>query len=549
MKRLHLIFYVLVSLFLLTGCKTVSNIKTIPVPEGSIVAINAVGKKAPLTEKEKKHWGHLDLEKDSIPGMSLKKAYQFISNKKGTPVVVAIVDSGVDLGHEDLKDVAWVNPKEIAGNGKDDDKNGFIDDINGWNFLGSIYKENAELYRIIKDPDIADDATYQRAKKAYDKKVEKATTDKNRYGQILQAVLFANENISKELGTETFKKEDVAKIDVSKSEKLANSVEIANQMYGFGLANLQEAIDELTTLVDDAKDLLEGNAVKKNYRTVLSDDENSMETTMYGDNKTGHSVKKESHGSHVSGIVAASRNNGKGMNGVATNVKIMAVRVVPDGDEYDKDVALGIRYAVDNGAKVINTSFGKGYSPKKEWVYEAIKYAAEKDVLIVNAAGNSAKDIDVHYTYPNDAPDLKNEVSDNFLTVGAVSSNYNEKLLASFTNYGKVNVDVFAPGVKIYSTTPENEYDYKSGTSMAAPAVAGVAALIRSYYPQLSASQVKHILMNSGTKLDLEVIRPGSKSKENPNGEKVNFSELSVSGRLVNAYSALQMADQMVNRK
>ncbi len=146
------------------------------------------------------------------------------------------------------------------------------------------------------------------------------------------------------------------------------------------------------------------------------------------------------------------------MNGVANNVKIMAVRAVPDGDEYDKDVALGIRYAVDNGAKVINTSFGKGYSPKKEWVYDAIKYAASKDVLIVNAAGNDGKNIDVEKTYPNDSKDLKTEISDNVLTIGAMSSNYDENLPASFSNYGKINVDVFAPGVQIYSTFPDNEY-------------------------------------------------------------------------------------------
>ena len=222
---------------------------------------------------------------------------------------------------------------------------------------------------------------------------------------------------------------------------------------------------------------------------------------------------------------------------------------MPDGDEYDKDVALGIRYAVDNGAKVINTSFGKGYSPKKEWVWEAIKYAASKDVLIVNAAGNDGKNIDVEKTFPNDSKDLETEISDNVLTIGAMSLNYNEKLPANFSNYGKKNVDVFAPGVQIYSTTPENGYAKLSGTSMAAPSTAGVAALVRSYYPKLTASQVKHILMNSGLKINFEVIKPGSSSRQNPKGEMVKFSELSVSGRVVNAYNALMMADKIVNGK
>ena len=227
----------------------------------------------------------------------------------------------------------------------------------------------------------------------------------------------------------------------------------------------------------------------------------------------------------------------------------MAVRAVPDGDEYDKDVALGLRYAVDNGAKIINTSFGKGFSPKKEWVFEAIQYAASKDVLIVNAAGNDGNNIDFEKVFPIDSRDLKTEISDNFLTVGAMSANYDENLPASFSNYGKINVDVFAPGVQIYSTTPENEYAKFSGTSMAAPSAAGVAALIRSYYPKLSASQVKHILMNSGTLINFEVIKPGSRSWEKPNGEKVPFSDLSVSGRIVNAYNALKMADYMINSR
>lgn len=546
MKSLKQVTLAIAGLVLVTGCKTISNI---PVPQGNPVAVNAVAKKGKLTDIEKQGWGHLDLMKDSIPGMSLDKAYDFVKNKQGTTVVVAVVDSGTDLEHEDLKDVAWVNPKEVPGNGVDDDKNGFIDDINGWNFLGPIYKENAELYRIIKDSTLVDRATYLKAKEAFDKKKTEATRNKARFGQILKAVSFADKNISEKLGTKKYTKEDLKKIDASSDASLSQSVAIAIQMFDLGLSSLQEAIDELTDLVQNADDLLEDKALEKDYRKVLNNDENSMTSKVYGDNKSGHSEKGESHGSHVSGIIGASRNNGKGMNGVAKNVKIMAVRVVPDGDEYDKDVALGIRYAVDNGAKVINTSFGKGYSPKKEWVYDAIKYAEKNDVLIVNAAGNDGKDIDVNVTYPNDTPDMKNEIADNFLTVGAMSANYNEKLPASFTNYGKINVDVFAPGVEIYSTTPENEYGFKNGTSMAAPSTAGVAALIRSYYPKLSASQVKHILMNSGTKIDLEVIRPGSTSRENPDGEKVNFSELSVSGRVVNAYNALKMADQMVNGK
>lgn len=547
MRILKSVLYTLLIAITITSCKSISVVK-VPVPVASENAVVATAKKVPLTEDEKKSWNHADLERDSIPGMSVNLAYDFLKGKKGKQIIVAVVDSGTDLDHEDLKDVAWTNPKEIPNNGKDDDKNGFIDDIHGWNFLGSIYKENAELYRIVLDSTIANKETYQRARKAYDKQIAEATTSKERYGQILQAVTYANTSIVKKLNKKKYKKEDLKSIDATDPE-MARSVAIANQMFDLGLPSLEEGITELEGLVSVADKTLKAATYKGNYRNVLNDDENSMDTKVYGDNKTGHSTKDESHGSHVSGIVAATRNNEIGMNGVATNVKIMAVRVVPDGDEYDKDVALGIRYAVDNGAKVINTSFGKAYSPKAMWVHEAIKYAAEKDVLIVNAAGNDAKDIDVNLTFPNDAPDMVNEIADNFITIGAISWDYNEKLLANFTNYGKINVDIYAPGVQIYSTTPENEYQYFNGTSMASPGTAGVAALIRSYYPQLSAGQVKKIIMNSGSKLDLEVIKPGSFSRESPQGEKVPFSTLSVSGRIVNAYNALKMSDAMVNGK
>ena len=546
MRILKPVLFTAIASMALVSCKSISSI---PVPKASNVVVNATAKKAKLNDVEKDNWQHLDLEKDSIPGMSVGKAYEFLKGKKGVQVIVGVVDSGTDLKHEDLVDVAWVNTKEIPGNGIDDDKNGFVDDINGWNFLGKIYKENLEADRIVKNPKIIDEETYKVVKAEYDKKVKDAKGRKARFGQMLKGVTNADNALTKHFGTKDYTKEQVMSLK-SDDKALMRNASVAKQMFGFGLSSLGQAKEELTKLVSTADELLTGEALKKDYRAVLGDNpEDINDKPGYGDGNTGHSIKSEAHGSHVSGIIGATRNNGKGMNGVATNVKIMAVRAVPDGDEYDKDVALGIRYAVDNGAKVINTSFGKAYSPHKQWVYDAIKYAAEKDVLIVNAAGNDGKNIDVERTYPLDSPDLKTEVSDNFITIGAMSANYNENLPAGFSNYGKINVDVFAPGVQVHSTTPENGYAKFSGTSMAAPATAGVAALIRSYYPKLSASQVKHILMNSGTLINFKVVKPGSKSRKNPKGELVPFSELSVSGRVVNAYNALRMADQMVNGK
>ena len=545
MKFLKPIIFITIFTFLLGSCKSIS---TIPVPKPSSYSVTATAKKAPLTEEESKFWGHSDLVTDSIPGMSLDKAYDFLQGKKGVEVVVGVVDSGTDLLHEDLKDVAWVNPKEIPSNGIDDDKNGYVDDINGWNFLGTIYKEHLEYQRIVKDPSIADEETVKEATKFYDEKVAGAKANEKRYGQMLKMVSNADDALSKHFDKSDYSKDEVKNV-VTEDTALKQNIEVAKQMYGFGLSSLAQAKQELSKLVKNATSMLSGEDLKNEYRSVLGDDPNTMDNKSYGDAATGHSIKDEAHGTHVSGIIGASRNNDIGMNGVANNVKIMAVRAVPDGDEYDKDVALGLRYAVDNGAKVINTSFGKGFSPKKEWVYEAILYAASKDVLIVNAAGNDGKNMDVEKTYPNDSRDLVTEISDNVLTVGAMSANYDENLPASFSNYGKINVDVFAPGVQIYSTIPEGGYAKFSGTSMAAPSTAGVAALLRSYYPKLSASQVKHILMNSGTMINFDVIKPGSMSREKPTGEKVSFSELSVSGRVVNAYNALKMADYMVNGK
>ncbi len=543
MRVLKPVFYSAMAITTLVGCSSVSKI---PVPSGSNAVVNIAPKKAPLTEYQEKNWQHLDLATDSIPGMSVLKAYKFLNGKQGTEVIVGVVDSGTDLKHEDLKDVAWVNTKEIAGNGIDDDKNGYIDDIHGWNFLGDSYAEHLEYERILMNPSVADAETLAEVKAFQETKVDEAHKTKMNYGNYLFGCAESAKVLKDHFGKTDYTADDIKNIK-NPSPEVERAAAFAGQMFSY-FSSLEEATEYFENGLKKAEKTINGENLKTDYRTVVGDNAYDIDDKPgYGNGNTGHSKKDEAHGSHVSGIIAASRGNKKGMDGVAHNVKIMAVRSVSDGDEYDKDVALGIRYAVDNGAKVINTSFGKAFSPNKEWVYDAIKYAAKKDVLIVNAAGNDGKDIDVEKTFPNDAPDFKNEIADNFLTIGAMSSNYNESLPAEFSNYGKINVDVFAPGVQIYSTTPENGYKKFNGTSMASPNAAGVAALIRSYYPELSASQVKHILMNSGTKIDMQVLKPGSQSQTSPRGILVPFSDLSVSGRVVNAYNALRMADRMVN--
>ncbi|MFT5673484.1 MAG: cell wall-associated protease, partial [Polaribacter sp.] len=499
-------------------------------------------------------------------------AYQFLTGKRGVVVIVAIADSGLDVEHEDLKEVAWTNPKEIVGNNKDDDNNGYVDDIHGWNFLGNkegeiVNADQLEITRIVKigmlkfsdkkaseisEANKAEFEQYIDLKEKFEARGKEKKTEienlKNTQKRLLQI-----ENNFKEV--QEFVGTTILSISILKEVKPSDAKMGAKIADVIGMLERGMTAEELADYKKGLTTYLDAQINGKSYdldfnaRQTLGDNLYDINDKFYGNNNVIGSKDLESHGTHVAGIVAASRNNDKGVNGVANNVKIMAVRVVPNGDEHDKDVALGIRYAVDNGAKIINTSFGKGYSPNRKWVYDAIKYAAKKDVLIVNAAGNDGKDIDVTKTYPNDAEDMVNEISDNVLTIGAMSLHYDEKLPATFSNYGKINVDVFAPGVDIYATVPKDEYTPNSGTSMAAPSAAGVAALVRSYYPQLSASQVKHILMNSGMKINFEVIKPGSQSRENPDGEKVSFSDLSVSGRVVNGYNALKMADRIVNGK
>ena len=502
-------------------------------------ANKSVAKKAKLSETQLKRWSHLDLVKDSIPGMSVDKAYaELLKNKKGVKVVVAILDSGVDIEHEDLKSVLWTNKKEIAGNKIDDDKNGYIDDIYGWNFLGDITKENLEYERILVNKNLVDEPTYLAAKAINDKKIEEGTKAKNQLEQVLAGTTNADAVLVKHLGKAVYTPEEVNKI-ATQDPEILQSKAIMQQMLAYGLT-VENLKKEIQKELDGATKVLNGDNLKTNYRKVLGDNPDDIKDTKYGNNNVMGPDKKEIlHGTHVAGIVAQVRNNAKGGDGVANNVQIMTIRAVPDGDEYDKDIALGIRYAVDNGAKVINGSFGKSFSPHKQWVYDAIKYAEKKDVLIVHAAGNDAKDIDTENNFPNDSDDKKTEFADNVITVGALNFDYGKNVVADFSNIGKINVDVFAPGVKIYATTPNNTYQYLQGTSMASPNVAGVAALIRSYYPKLSAKQVKHILMDSGTAITTDVIFGGNPSDVRP------FASLSKSGKIVNAYNALLMAQKM----
>lgn len=513
----------------------------------------------PLSETALKNWGAADLIKDTIPGMSITKAYtELLKGKQGAPVIVGVVDSGIDIEHEDLKNVIWTNTKEIPGNQKDDDNNGYVDDIHGWNFLGDVIGENLEYVRIIRSfrpkfdgksiTDIApaDQANfnmYQKAIAELEKEHAETTGNLNQYEGLLNQVTVAHDAISKNLGKTDYSLNELSAIKADDAS-LKQHQEIISQMFGF--LDAGEKIPDLIHNLSDGIKHFKGRLdthfnLNLNARAIVGDDPDDLSDTKYGNADVDGPDPKEAdakHGTHVAGIIAAQRNNTIGMDGVASNVKIMCLRAVPDGDEYDKDIALAIRYAVDNGAKVINASFGKYFSNHPEWVRDAIKYAESKDVLIVKAAGNEGLNLDENVVYPNDQNKLEKPISNNFLTVGALNYTYGSELIAPFSNYGNSNVDVFAPGVKIWASTPLNTYEYLQGTSMASPAVAGVAAIIRSHYPKLKAAQVKKIIMDSGVSTTANVVVAGDPA----NTEK--FASLSKSGKMVNLYNALIMASK-----
>ena len=554
MNYLKTSFLAVSAAVLLAGCgSSVAPIVSTPIENIDSVPL----KTAPLNDAQYERWAAADLMTDTIPGMSTDKAYnEILNSRKGQTVIVGVIDSGVDIEHEDLKNVIWTNEDEIPNNNIDDDNNGYVDDIHGWNFLGDIVGENMEFVRYIKklgpkyegksEASISaanreEFELYQKAMAEYEKEKQQAMGNKARYEQIIAQLKPAHEAMSAKLGKEDYTAEELAAIENPTAAE-QQQIAMLTQMLNFA-DTVPGVIEEL----EGGIEYFEGRMathfnVEKDFRSVLGDDPDDITDTDYGNNDVdGPDVKKEDarHGTHVAGIIAGERNNGIGIDGVAQNVEIMVLRAVPDGDEYDKDIALAIRYAVDNGAKVLNTSFGKYYSPHPEWVRDAIRYAADKDVLIVNAAGNDGLNLDESEVYPNDQSGTGSEISDNFLTVGALSYDYGSEMVASFSNYGKTNVDVFAPGVKIWATTPLDTYEFLQGTSMASPAVAGVAATIRSLYPNLSAPQVKQIIMDSGLSSKNTVILGGDESNTEP------FGEVSKSGKMVNLYNALIMADKM----
>ncbi len=514
-----------------------------------VITLHAQGTAAKAPE----NWFNLDWQTDGVPGVSTEKTYQtLLKGKKGIPVIVAVIDGGVDYNHEDLKSVMWENSKEKADNSKDDDLNGYVDDIFGWSFIGNangknVHQDLLEVTRLyvhyekrFKDKDVS--TLKGKAKKdyAYFKELETViTTEQQKAGATtaFYMAMKANYISSDSLLKAHFGKTELTLDDLSTIDPKNESLQSAAAVVGKMLENGMDA-SYFDNVIEYFKSRAKYYDTTFDPRDIVGDDYSNATEWNYGSKDI---IGPDAfHGTHVAGIIGADRKNNIGIMGVCDNAKIMGVRVVPDGDERDKDVANGIRYAVDNGAKVINMSFGKSYSWNKQVVDEAIKYAEAHDVLLVHAAGNDGKNNDNTDNFPNKnfekRPLFGCKQAKNWVEVGALNWQDGDRLAAPFSNYGKKNVDLFAPGMAINSTAPDNEYQDAQGTSMASPVAAGVAALIRSYYPDLTAEQVRNILMKSVTKVDRKVIKPGTKD------EMVPFSSLSASGGIVNAYEALLLA-------
>jgi cell wall-associated protease len=517
-----------------------------------------------------KDWFLKDPETDHVQGVSVEKTYlTLLKGKPSRPVLVAVIDSGIDIDHEDLKDVLWTNEDEIPGNGIDDDKNGYVDDIHGWNFIGgktgnvkedtyevtreyarlkskyesvadekSVSKKDKAEYELWKKVQAKYDRDFKFNKDQYDQYNQQYAMYSNIYGtigycdSILQKV--TGQNVSKASLAGVNVTNDTVRFAKETLTKILENVQAEDVAVSDLLAELEFACGQLVEAVNHYKTAVEfGYNMEFNSRTVIGDNPNDLYEKGYGNNDVEGPDPK--HGTHVAGIIGANRKNDIGVKGIADNVQIMSVRAVPNGDERDKDVANAIIYAADNGAKIINMSFGKAFSPGKEAVDKAVKYAESKGVLLIHAAGNDHDDLDVEANFPNRTFN-KGGQAKNWLEIGASSWGADENFVGSFSNYGKKSVDLFAPGVKIYSTTPGNTYEDLQGTSMACPATSGVAAVLLSYFPDLSAAQIKDILRQSTRKFDgLKVTRPGTKTE-------VPFDQLSMTGGMVNAYEAVKLA-------
>lgn len=520
------------------------------------------------SKKTNQNWHHKDFKNDEVFGIALDKWYAEINVKNSqNKVIVAVVDTQIDVEHPALREQIWINSKEIPDNGIDDDRNGYVDDINGWNFVGynggGYYRyDHFEYTRIIRNKDSFftennnpqyDSLTYNRAEKFQ-------TAYTQYYKNWLESNVFLLSKWEKSADTlrHFFPKSDYTysqldslyiryKInDKSYFERKRDSDEDLGALIDYMRVNYEVGIKTYEDLLERKKQ--NDSIINRNLNVDLEIRNHITQgkKSGYGNNKLNVNKYQNTHSTMVSSLIAGNTKNKVGPKGFHTNIKIMPLSISISGDEHDKDIAMAIYYAVDNGAKVINMSFGKEFSLEQAWVSDALKYAEKQNVLIVHVSGNKKTNIDENPYYPNDidyAKDKKTEIVSNFINVGSISKRTDSTMVSKFSNYGKQNVDIFAQGEEIYVAKPGNEYGYDSGTSLAGPMVSGTAALIWLYYPKLTVQQVKNIILESGVTIDKKVIKPGT------DNEMVHFSELCKSGKILNTYNAMKMAEKISKSK
>ena len=526
----------------------------------SLFFLKALAQPAAVQPKLK-GWHLLNYQQDGYVGTGVKEAYELLGGRKSTQVIVAVIDSGIDTLHEDLKAHLWTNPGEIPGNGKDDDGNGYTDDIHGWNFCGNAGGENlgvntheiARVYHRFKtefegktEADIPADKKFlfqqfKRSEKLLNKAYATYLKEYPGIEKFIAGLQTTNRLVTGYLNKPTFTIADIARVNATDSLGWAVGVwkNLFKNTADSSVANTT-FINEVTTYKNNLladKNRMDDEPI--DYRGAMTKDRyEDISDSVYGNNNLYDHAGN--HGTHVSGIIGAIRNNNIGVDGIVDNVRIMFIRAVPGGDEHDKDVALAIRYAVNNGAKIINMSFGKPVSPYKKMVDDAVKYADARGVLLVHGAGNDGEDIDNEPFYPSPVF-MDSSRATNFLTVGASGDYSTGSLVASFSNYGQL-VDIFAPGVYINSTTFSNGYEAFDGTSMAAPVAAGVAGLIKSYFPKLTPEQIIDLLVTTGYPVKENVLLPGGDTK-------VPMRRLCSSGKIINAYEAVKLALKLYGDK
>lgn len=507
----------------------------------------------PKEDKDLMTWYHKDYASAKVYGVNTENAYKYLESKglKPATVVVGVLDSGVQVDHPGLVKNIWTNPNEIPNNGKDDDGNGYIDDIHGWNFIGGkngdIDVDNMEVTRVIvkykpifegdnstnnkanqaKMPE--EFAMYMKSKEIFNKKSVEARQGLQTYTMINSLI----PNMVKLLGDKSVTAENITAIKAPTDQQDAIALQILNQVAQSPEFTGKSATEFEKIMKEQIKEAIDHfEPQSKQYdlsydprKEIVGDNYEDYSEKNYGNNH--YEGPDAEHGTHVAGIIAGLPQGKTIQYGVASKVaKIMSVRTVPNGDERDKDVANAIRYAVDNGAKILNMSFGKPVSPGKNVVWDAFKYAEDKGVLLVKAAGNENVDLAEHPAYPTN---FKNVTDDkpfvnNVIVVGA-STNRNNELKASFSNFNKKMVNVFAPGEEIYSTVPKNEYKYLQGTSMASPVVAGAAAVLLAYMPNLKPDQIIEALVKTS----------------NPNTEN-QFNDYSQAGGVIDVRKAAEYA-------